>query len=383
MEYDSRQKGIVEEARAFAAREIRPHAAEFDEKGVLPKSLILKLAEKRFLSAPFPAEFGGLGLDPVYYGRMIEEIGKACCSTRTLITVHTSLVGETLLRWGTPKQKSTWLPMMASGEKIGVFALSEPEAGSDAREIRTSYAKKGDRFFLNGRKKWVSFGEIADFFLAVARGEQGITAFIVERDFDGVKSRPIQGLLACRASHVAEIELDSVAVPEDNILGKVGSGFEYIVHTALDHGRYCAAWGGLGVAQEALEAMVRYARSRSQFGKKIYNFQLVQGMIGDAITRIHAARALCLKAGEMRKNKDRQSITETIIAKYFASRVAMEVARDAVQVHGAIGCTGEYPVERLYREAKILEIIEGTSQIQQELIAKYGLRKYSRHVNKK
>ena len=143
MDYDSRQKGIVEEASAFAAREIRPRAAEFDAKGIFPRSLILKLAEEKFLSAPFPSEFGGLGLDPVYYGRMIEEIGKACSSARTLITVHTSLVGETLLRFGTPEQKNTWLPRMASGEKIGAFALSEPEVGSDAKNIRTSYEKKG------------------------------------------------------------------------------------------------------------------------------------------------------------------------------------------------------------------------------------------------
>jgi hypothetical protein len=272
---------------------------------------------------------------------------------------------------------------MSSGEKIGVFALSEPDFGSDARGIQTSYEKRGSRFILDGRKKWISFGDIADFFVVIAAGEQGITAFIVERDFAGVRSKPIKGMLAGRASHIAELSFKSVEVPEKNILGRLGAGFSYIVGSALDHGRYCVAWGGVAIAQEALEAMVRYARERNQFGKKIYHFQLIQGIIGDTVTRTHAARALCLKAGELRRDKDPHAITETTIAKYFASKVAMEAARDAVQIHGANGCTTRFPAERLYREAKILEIIEGTNQIQQELIAKYGLRRYFRHADRK
>ncbi len=383
MNEDPRQQKIVEQAKSFAAEEIRPNAAKFDENEVLPKSLIKKLAEKKFLSASFPEEYGGLELDPVYYGLFLEEIGKACCSTRTLITVCSSLVGETIVRWGSKEQKNRWLPKMASGEKIGAFALSEPEVGSDARGVRTFYEREGVQFVLNGRKKWISFGAIADFFIVIAAGKQGISAFIVEREFKGVITKPIKGLLGCRASHVAEIEFDSVVVPEGHILGKIGSGHDFIVNTALDHGRYCVAWSGVALAQEALEAMVSYARSRSQFGKKIHNYQLIRALIGDAITKTHAARALCLKAGELRKNKDRQAIAETMIAKYFASKVAMDVARDAVQIHGAYGCSRLYPVERLYREAKILEIIEGTSQIHQELIANYGLRKYSRNVDRK
>ena len=380
---DSRQEKIVEEVKNFAAKEIRPFAAEADEKGALPKTHIRKLANRKFLSASFPAQYGGLELDPVYYGRLIEEIGKACCSTRALITVQTSLVGESILRWGTEDQRDKWLLKMSSGDKIGAFALSEPDVGSDVKNIQTSYKKKGSRFILDGRKKWISFGEIADFFITLATGDQGITAFIVERDFEGVRTKPIKDLFANKASHVAEIDFKSVDVPEENVLGRLGSGFSFIVGTALDHGRYCVAWGGVAIAQEALEAMVRYARERSQFGKKIHHFQLVRGMVGDAITKIHAARSLCEKAGEMRKNKDPEAITETTIAKYFASRVAMEVTADAVQIHGADGCTNRFPVERLYREAKILEIVEGTSQIQQELIAKYGLRRYFKNVNRK
>lgn len=378
MQVDSRQQKIINEVRLFADKEIRPYAREFDETGELPKGLIMSMARKRYLSASFPKKYRGLELDPVYYGLFTEEIGKACCSTRALLTVHTSLVGETLLRWGTQEQKDIWLHQMSSGKKIGAFALSEPNVGSDAKNVQTIYEKKGNAYIINGKKKWISFGHLADFFIVIASDKKVITAFIVERGSKGVKSWPIRGMLASRASSIAEIEFNDVSVSADNVLGNLGSGFSYIVNTALDSGRYSVAWGSVAVAQEALEAMVAYARKRSQFGKKIYNFQLIQRIIGDAVTKIHAARALCLRAGEMRKNKNPEAITETTLAKYFASKIAMDVAKDAVQIHGANGCCSAYPVERLFREAKILEIIEGTSQIQQEIIARYGLRKYFR-----
>lgn len=382
MDQDLKQEKIVEEARLFADKAIRPYAAEHDEKGRLPKNLIKKMAEKGFLSTSFPKEYGGLELDPVYYGLFTEEIGKACCSTRALVTVNTSLVGETMLRWARKDQKEKWLRDIASGRKIGAFALSEPEVGSNAQGVMTSYKESGSHYILNGRKKWITFGDLADFFIVIATGERGITAFIVEREFEGLKSHPIKGMLAGRASHIAVVELDDVAVPKDNVLGGVGNGFTYIVNTALDHGRYSIAWGGVAVAQEALESMVAYSRQRSQFGKKIHEFQLVQGMIGDAVTKVHAARALCIRAGEMRREKAPQAIMETAIAKYFTSMVAMEVAANAVQIHGGNGCCSDYPVERLFREAKILEIVEGTSQIQQELIARFGLRKYYKKSKK-
>ena len=376
MDEDNRQKIIVNEAKIFAQEEIRPFAAAFDAAGALPKGLIKKLADRKYLSATFPEKYGGLELDPVYYGFLTEEIGKACCSTRALLTVQTSLVGETILRWGTTGQKDRWLPRMASGEKVGAFALSEPNIGSDAKNVETQYEKRGNGYAVSGRKKWITFGEIADFFIVIASQKGTITSLIVERESPGLKALPIKGLLAGRASHIAEIEFDNVFVPGENLLGQEGSGFNYTVSTALDHGRYSIAWAGVAVAQEALDAMVSYARKRRQFGKKIYQFQLIQGMIGTAVTKIHAARALCLRAGEMRKKGDLEAVMETAIAKYFSSKIALEVATDAVQVHGGNGCCDRYPVERLFREAKVLEIIEGTSQIHQELIGLYGLKKY-------
>lgn len=373
-----RQKELVEQARCFADEQLRPRAAEFDRSEELPKEVIAAMAERKLLLASLPEEHGGLGLDPVHYGFLTEAIGKACSSAVGLITVQSSLVGETLLRWGSDAMKNKWLPLMASGEKIGAFALSEPEIGSDANSIQTAYKTEGRGFVLNGRKKWISFGDIADLLIVIASCGAEKTAFLVERQAEGLSTFPIRGLLARRASHIAEVELRDVFVPEEKIIGKLGSGFSYVAGTALDHGRYSIAWVGLAIAQEALEAMVTYARKRKQFGKRICEFQLIQGMIGDAVTKIHAARALCIRAGEFRKQGDSDAIIETAMAKYFTSRVAIEVAQDAVQVHGGNGCSDSYPVERLFREAKVLEIIEGTSQIQQQMIATYGLREYRR-----
>jgi alkylation response protein AidB-like acyl-CoA dehydrogenase len=375
MDNASQQK-IVNEAREFADREIRPFAGQFEANEAIPLELIDKMAKRGYLAASFPTEYDGLGLDPVYYGLFTEEIGKACPSTRGLLTVHTSLTGEALLRWGNKEQKEKWLLPMAQGKKLACFALTEPEVGTDAKSVKTSYRKEGNKYIINGAKKWITFGNIADLFLTVTTGEKGITAFIIERGMPGVKTTPIKGLLAGKASHIAEIQFENVEVPAENIVGKEGSGFTYIVNTALDHGRYSIAWAGVAIAQEALEAMITYSRQRSQFGKKLYTHQLIQGIIGDAVTKIHAGRALCLRAGQLRKNNDSNAVIETTIAKYFTSKIAMEVAVDAVQVHGGNGCYNKYPVERLFREAKILEIIEGTSQVQQEIISSYGLRAY-------
>lgn len=373
---DTSQQKIVDDAGAFAEKEIQPFAAQFEIDEAVPRDLINKMAEKGYLAATFPESLGGLGMDPVYYGLLSEEIGKACSSTRALLTVHTSLVGEAILRWGKPEQKERWIRPMAKGEKLACFGLTEPDVGTDAKSVKTNYRKDGNTYIINGAKKWITFGDIADLILTVAAGEKGITAFMVEREMPGVKTTPIKGLLASRAAHIAEIEFTDVRVPEENVLGRVGGGFTYIVNTALDHGRYSIAWAGIALAQAAVDAMVTYARQRSQFGKKIYNHQLIQGIIGDAVTKVHAGRALCLRAGELRKANHSSAVIETTIAKYFTSKIAMEVAIDAVQVHGGNGCYNKYPVERFFREAKILEIIEGTSQVQQEIISSYGLRAY-------
>ncbi|MCK4258167.1 MAG: acyl-CoA dehydrogenase family protein [Halanaerobiales bacterium] len=381
--YDKEQENIVKEAEAFVDEEIRPYVNDFEKKGGIPKELIKKMAAKGYLAAPFPKEYGGLDLDPVYYGLFSEVFGKASVASRSLITVHTSLVGETLLRLGTNEQKDKWLPRLAKGEVIGAFGLSEPDVGSDAKSVQTTWHEEDDYYVINGTKRWITFGHLADVFIIIASNNGRSTAFLVERSFPGLETKLIKGLMAARSTYLAEVYLNNVKVPKENIIGKLNFGFEYVVSTALDFGRYSIAWAGIGIAQEALDAMVSYSRKRSQFGKKLRNFQLIRGMIGDAVTKVHAARALCLSAGELRKENNPDATIETTMAKYFTSKVAVEVANDAVQIHGGNGFTDQYPVERLYREAKVLEIIEGTSQMQQEMISNYGLQRYHKSSKKK
>lgn len=376
------ESNLIGEVKELAALAIRPYAVQFEHAGRIPESLIQQLAAMGLLGATFPQEYGGLGLDQLTYGRITEEIGKACASTRSLLTVHNSLVGESILRFGSAAQKNKWIPLMAAGKVIAAFALTEENAGSDAAGVQANYQKTEGGYKLNGKKKWITFGERADLYLVIATGDAGITAFLVSRKTRGVHVQPIKGMMAGKAACMADLYFDDVLVEESTLLGLPGNGFSYVVNTALDHGRYSVAWGGLAIAQEALETMVAYARKRKQFGKKLHEFQLVQGMIGDAVTGIHAARALCVHAAGYRENNHPDAALETSIAKYFTSKLAVKVTGDAVQLHGANGCNEAYSAERLFREAKVLEIIEGSSQVQQLMIGSYGLQKYFPYVAK-
>lgn len=371
-------KQFLEEAKLFTASHIRPYAGVFDAEQQLPRSLIQQMADNGFLGATVSPEYGGLGLDALTYGQLTEVIGKACASTRSLLTVHASLVAESISRFGTSAQKSYWLPEMVSGRKIGSFALTEPDVGSDAKHVQTTYQTKNDHYVINGKKKWISFADIADFFVVIAAQEGELTAFLVDSKTPGITCTPMKGLLAHRATHIAAIDFEEVVVPLESRLGKEGQGFTYIVNTALDHGRYSIAWAGLALAQEALEAMSKYSVHRTQFGQKLFRHQAIQGLITEAAAGVHAARALCVRAGTMRMEKHMNYIIETIMAKYFTSRLAMKTATDAVQLHGGNGCSPDYPVERLFREAKILEIIEGTTQIHQQAIAIFCVQQYGR-----
>ncbi|MCO1579136.1 acyl-CoA dehydrogenase family protein [Crossiella sp. SN42] len=368
---------IMTRAVAFAA-ELAPRAAEFDRAERLPHEVIEQMADSGFLGATVPVEWGGLGLTPLEYGELTEVIGKACASTRALLTVHTSLVAETLAGRASWRIKEKYLPDLASGRRIACFALSEAGAGSDAASMSTSYLKKGEDFVLNGRKKWISFAGIADVFLVFAADNGVVSAFLVDRETAGVEIRPMSGMLGNRATHMAEVVLSDVKVPAENLVCGIGSGFAFVANTALLLGRYSIAWAGVGIAQAALEEMCSHAARREQFGCKIGSFQLVQKMIADAVTGVSAARELCRRAGRLRAERSPDAIAATSIAKYFSSTVAGRVTSDAVQVLGGSGCWSGYPVERLFREAKILEIIEGTSQVQQTLIADFGLTTFAR-----
>jgi alkylation response protein AidB-like acyl-CoA dehydrogenase len=369
---------LVEEAREFAQAVLRPRAGEFDERGGVPLDVLREMGARGFLGSILPPEYGGAGLDPLSYGHLTAEIGKGCSSARALLTVHTSLVGETLARLGTPAQKARWLPDMAGGRKLACFALSEPRAGSDAAALETTFRRRDGAYVLSGLKKWISYGAVADLFLVFAASEGAITAFMVERAMGGVSTEPMSGLLAQRGAHIAQVRLDDVVVPEANVVGRVGAGFTFVANTALFYGRYSIAWAGVAVAEAALEEMATYAGRREQFGKKLREHQLIQAMIADAVTGVHAGRTLCQRVGMLRERGDDEAVMEVNIAKYLTSKVAAEVTSNAVQVFGGNGVWNRYPVERLLREAKILEIIEGSSQIHQLLISGFGLRRYRR-----
>nr|WP_246421918.1 acyl-CoA dehydrogenase family protein [Nocardiopsis mwathae] len=359
-----------------------PRAAEFDRDERLPREVVKQMAEAGFLGATVPAEWGGLGLTPLQYGELTEVVGKACASTRALLTVHTSLVAETLAARSSRRIKEKYLPDLARGRRIACFALSEPGSGSDAGsetgEMSTTYTEKGDTFVLDGHKTWISFAGMADVLLVIATDGGVGSAFLVDRDMPGVEVRPISGMLGNRAAHMAEVVLSGVEVPAENLVSGIGAGFAFVANRALFHGRYSIAWAGVAIAQAALEEMCAYAARRDQFGARIGSFQLVQKMIADAVTDVSAARELCRRAGRLRGKRSPEAIAATNIAKYFSSTVASRVASDTVQVLGGNGCWSGYPAERLFREAKILEIIEGTSQVQQTLIADFGLTEFSK-----
>lgn len=369
---------LLARAASFADTELRPRAAEFDRNQSLPRDIVETMADTGFLGAPIPTKWGGHGLDPLAYGELTEIIGKACPSTRALLTVHTSLVSETLVERASTRLKEKYLPDLARGRKIGCFALSEPDAGSDAASVATTYLKKDDVFILTGRKKWTSFAGIADVFLVIASDNGATSAFLVDRDTAGVEVHPTSGLLGNRATHMAEVSFTDVEVPAENLIGGIGVGFGFVANTALFYGRYSIAWAGVAIAQAALEEMCTYATRREQFGAKIGTHQLVQKMVADAVTNVGAARELCRRAGRLRIERSADAVMETNVAKYFASTMVQQVTSDAVQVLGGNGCWDGYPAERLFREAKILEIIEGTSQLQQLMIADHGYKKFAR-----
>ena len=368
--------GLLGAAREYAVQ-LAERAAEFDRTQSLPMDVIESLAVHGFLGAMIPPEWGGSGVTPAIYGELTEIIGKACTSTRTLLTVHSSLVAQTLLDLGSRAIKEKYLRDLATGRRIACFALSEDATGSDAAGVRTRYTRSGDGFVLDGGKKWISFAAVADVFLIFASENETVSAFLVERSMPGVTIRPMSGMMGNRATHMAEIILDGVELPRENVVASVGAGFSFVANTALTHGRYSIAWGGVAIAQAALEQMCQYAVTRRQFGAPIGASQLVRKLIGDVFTEVNAARELCRRAGELLAHRHVDAVHATNMAKYFSSVVAERAASSAVQVFGANGCWEGYPVERLYREAKILQIIEGTNEMQQMLLADHALKTFS------
>ena len=369
IELTPKQSQSREDFRVFAEREIVPHADQYDESEEIPTDLIGKLGHHGYLGAVLPEQSGGMGLDMITCGLLNEEIGRACSSVRSLLTVH-HMVALVLQRWGSAEQKEMWLQQLASGARIGAFGLTELNVGSDAKSVETTAAPSGDSFVLNGQKKWITFGQIADIFLIFAQSEGKPSAFLVERKTPGLVINPIKGMLGVRGSMLAELRLEDCRIPRKNLVAPVNFGFSHVAATALDYGRYSVAWGCVGIGQACVEACLHYTNVRRQFGAYLREHQLIQQMLTEMITNLKAARLLCYQAGYLKDAGDLRSVAETYVAKYFASRMAFKAANDAVQIHGANGCSSEYKVQRYLRDAKIMEIIEGSTQMQQITIAK-------------
>lgn len=376
MEFDltEEQRMIKDLARRFADEEIAPVARENDRNCRFPRDIIEKMGELGLLGGPVPEEYGGGGLDYITYAMIVEEIGRGCSSVRTTISVQLSLVALTILKWGSEEQKRRYLPALCNAKIIGCFGLTEPGAGSDPSGMATTAKKVDGGWVLNGAKTWISNGGVADISIVFAqtdpaRAHKGIAAFLVEKGTPGFSSRDIHGKLGLRASNTAELFVEEVRISDDALLGKAGDGFK-IAMSALDSGRYSVAAGCVGISRASIEASVKYASERRQFGKPIGGFQLVQEKIARMSVDCEAARLLVFKAGDV-KNKGGRSTLETSMAKYFATEAALRAANEAVQIHGGYGYSDEYPVERYLRDARVATIYEGTSEIQKLIIGSH------------
>jgi len=375
-DYTPEQIAIRRHMREFAEREIAPKAQMNDRNCKFDWDIAKKIFAEGFLGCPIPEEYGGLGQDYVAYGLMTEEINRVCSSTRTLFSVQTSLVALTILKWGTEEQKKQLLPKLCNGEFIGCYGLTEPEAGSDAGNQQTKAVKDGSDFILSGQKVWISCGSIATHALVFAQADpskkhKGITCFIVDTKSKGFTAQPIHGKLGLRASDTSSLFLDEVRVPKENILGGEGNGFK-VAMSALDNGRFSVAAGAVGLVQGCIDACTKYAMERVTFGKPIGEHQQVQAMIADMVTDCEAGRLLYLRAAHL-KNKGVRNTLETSLAKLFCGEAANRAGHNAVQIFGGYGYSDEYPVERYFRDAKVLNIYEGTREIQRMIIAQDAL----------
>lgn len=356
----------------FAENEVKPYAKEVDETEEFPKGTVAKLQKYGFMGIPIPGEYGGQGCDTLAYVLCVEEISKRCATTGVIISAHTSLGCDPILKHGTPAQKEKYLVPLASGRKLGAFALTEPSAGTDAAGVTTRAVLDGDEYVLNGSKIFITNGKEADVYIVFAmtdptKGTRGISAFIVERGTPGFTFGTKEKKLGIRGSSTYELIFRDCRIPRANLLGAEGKGFSIAMGT-LDGGRIGIAAQALGIAEGALEATIAYVKERKQFGRHISDFQNTQFRIAEMAARVESARLLVYKAAQAKDTQKRFSV-EAAMAKLVASETAMDVTTKCVQLHGGYGYTREYPIERMMRDAKITEIYEGTSEVQRMVIA--------------
>ncbi|MFW9928178.1 MAG: acyl-CoA dehydrogenase family protein [Candidatus Thorarchaeota archaeon] len=377
-ELSEEHKMVQKSIREYVAKEIIPNVREWDINHSLPYDKIRRdLANLGVLGICFPEKYGGSGMDYIALALACEELEYGESTLRVIMSVHTGLNSCGLYQWGTEEQKRKYLNPQAKGEKLATYGLTEPNAGSDVRGIRTAAVKKGDKWIINGQKLWISLATKADNFLIFAYTDRskgaskGMSCFIVERLFSGLSTSDIPNKLGVRAGSTGEIVLKDVEVPEENVLGEIGEGFK-IAMSCLDNGRFTVAAGSVGLARAALDASVKYSHERETFGQEIGRHQLIQQKIAKMVAGIDASKLLVYRAGYL-KNKGIRNTRETALAKWTATNVALESANDAIQIHGSYGFSAEYPAERMWRNSRGAVIYEGTNEIQTLLQAEYAL----------
>jgi acyl-CoA dehydrogenase len=372
-EFDETMTMLRDSAREFADKRLKPGAQEWDEKEAIPPEIYKEGAELGFFGLSVPESLGGLGVNPLAYAVAMEELARGSAAFQVCVTVHNSLVCAAIAKYGTDEQKKKYLPKMADGEWIGAYSLSEPGSGTDAGSLSTAAVDAGDHYVVNGTKSWVTSGGFASVFLVFVStnkeaGSRGITCFLIDKDTPGFTSGKKEKKMGLRASDTRELVFQNARIPKSQLLGQVGGGFK-IAMSQLDSGRIGIAAQAVGIAQAALEEAVSYAKQRKQFGKKLAEFQLTQAKISDMATNIEAARLLVYRAADL-LGRGEKCTKEASMAKSFASRIANKACFDAVQIHGGNGYVREFPVERYFRDVRVTEIYEGTTEVQALIVAR-------------
>lgn len=375
-ELSEEQKVLQQTVRSFVSKEIIPHAQQWDINGSIDHHVVERLGKLGILGLCIPKKYGGVGLDYISTGLACEELEYGETVFRVLMSVHLGLCSLGLLQWGSQHLKKLYLPQLASGAKLGAFGLTEPDAGSDVQAMRAKAERSGGSYVLSGTKSWISLSSVADLFLTFAytdksKGVRGISAFLVERKLDGLTTGDYQGKLGVRAGSTGELHFENVEIPKENLVGQEGEGFK-IAMSCLDNGRFTVAAGSVGLAQAALDASLAYAKERKTFGLEIGKHQLIQQKIANMVAGVESARLLVLRAGWM-KNQGLRNSRETALAKWVATRVAVDCADEAIQIHGANGYSNDYPVERFWRNARAATLYEGTNEIQTLIQGQYAL----------
>lgn len=372
LELSDRQKELAKQYAEFVDREILPIAELIDREDRIPQSLLDKISKLGLWGSAIPEEFGGKGLDNLELGLLAKELGRGNASILSLLLVH-SMVGSVLTRWGNTHQKDLWLANLASGKTRAALALTEPQGGSDASNLTLNATRDGSGFRINGTKTWISGAQEADIAIVVGALDGKPTAFLVELNASGVERKPIQGMLGFRGAMLAELNFDNCLVPDSALIGRVGFGFSIVAGYALDLGRLWVSWGCCGLAESCLRMSLDYAKERKSFGSPLQDHQLIQQMIADMMADVTSSLLVCYHTSKAR-DENGTAVDESAMSKYISSKAARRASDSALQIFGAAGCAQSSHIQRYWRDAKIMELIEGTTQIQQILLGKHARR---------